>query len=90
MKSKKNTEITNLEKLYTSTRKLRNLLAHSYLVPQNNQKFNGKNIKLTKLSNSNRTGYEENLQINEYNSKIEQLKELVKIVFEMVKKIKTE
>ncbi len=83
LKKSTETEIATIEQLYRSTRKLRNLLAHSYLVTENNLKYNGKLIKLTRLSNSKGNGYTEDLQINDYLIKKEQLNNLVEHIYKM-------
>lgn len=74
--SMKDEKISSLKKKYAGVRKMRNLLAHSYLVEENNLKFNQKFLKLTRLTNSNGNGYTENLQINEYETQLKLLEEL--------------
>ncbi len=66
-----------IEKLYSGVRKLRNLLAHSYLVPTNNTNLKGNGIKLTTLSDSKGKGYTKDLDANYYVSKKADLHDLL-------------
>lgn len=77
------TTISEIEKEYGRARKMRNLLAHSYFVPINNTKFNGKSITLTRLCNSKGSakggkGYQEKLIGNDYKQKKMDLDSLIR------------
>lgn len=77
LKNISETEVGALSNLYVGVKKMRNFLAHSYLVQKNNVSYNGKCIKLTYLTNSKGKGYTHNLDINDYTIKRENLRKLL-------------
>lgn len=80
-----NENIEHIKRLYISTRKMRNTLSHSYMVPAENLNFNGNALKLTKIEFSKGRGYTTNVQKNEYIDKSNQLQDLLHTVYELVR-----